>query len=151
MAADMKHTFSLLLLACWIPAAHAETLPDPTRPPAEVSAPLTPAQGVSTGGSALQSIIISPLRRAAMINGQMVELGAKYGDSRLVEVNETGVVLEGPQGTQALPLYPGVSMKRKSAMAPGIGDGKRPVQLKRTRKAAKVKKSVNKAKLEESK
>lgn len=149
MAADMKHIRSLLLLACLLPAAHAETLADPTRQPAEVSAPL--AQGANTGASALQSIIISPLRRAAMINGQMVELGAKQGDSRLVEVNETGVVLQGPQGAQVLPLYPGVSIRRKAAMASAIGDDKRPAQMKRTSKAAKVKKSANKAKLEESK
>jgi hypothetical protein len=45
----------------------------------------------------------------------MVELGAKSGDVRLIEVNEGGVVLQGEHGKQALTLFPGVRVNRKAA------------------------------------
>ncbi|MBI5658366.1 MAG: hypothetical protein HZC43_02185 [Nitrosomonadales bacterium] len=92
---------------------YAEELPDPTRPPAEISAPSAPAAAPQESG--LQSVIISPSRRAAIINGQMIGLGAKLGDAKLVEVNESGVVLQGPQGRRALALFPGVELKKKAA------------------------------------
>ena len=89
-------------------ATLAEALPDPTKPPAEVAAPAAAA----SSASGLQSVLIAPRRRAAIINGQTVELGEKYGEARLVEVSERGVVLRGPQGRQVLTLFPGVEMKQ---------------------------------------
>ena len=50
--------------------------------------------------------------RAAIINGETVNLGGKYGDSRLVEVRENSVVLQNAQGRRVLELFPKVSMKR---------------------------------------
>lgn len=104
-----------LLLSCAAsPAILAEALIDPTKPPAEISAPPAQAGRVATPeGDRLQSIIISPTRRAAIINGQTVELGAKHGEAKLVEVNESGVALQGAQGRQVLTLFPGVEIKRK--------------------------------------
>lgn len=93
-------------------AVLAQTLTDPTKPPAEISA--TPdGQAAAPKDSGLQSIIISPTRRAAIINGQTVELGAKHGETKLVEVSESGVVLQGAQGRQVLALFPGVEIKMK--------------------------------------
>ena len=43
--------------------------------------------------SGLHSIIISKTRRAAIIDGQTVELGEEHGNAKLVEVNEGNVVL----------------------------------------------------------
>ena len=77
---------------------HAEDLPDPTRPPASIFAP---AAGTGVGRKAganssagLHSIIISETRRAAIIDGQTVELGEQHGNARLVEVNVGSVVLQ---------------------------------------------------------
>jgi len=127
MAADLMNSFgcpakrfsarvccnglALLLLCAVLPVASAQALTDPTKPPAEISAPLT--QAAAPEGDRLQSIIISPTRRAAIINGQTVELGAKYGEAKLVEVSESGVALQGAQGRQVLTLFPGVEIKRK--------------------------------------
>lgn len=87
----------------------AEELTDPTRPPESVVA--TPVSGVAAVKSAgLQSIIISKIRRAAIIDGQTVELGGKYNDAKLVEVNEGSIVLAGVQGRQVMTLFPGVKM-----------------------------------------
>lgn len=112
-------------------AALAQTLADPTKPPAEISA-APAAQAAASSDSGLQSVIISPARNAAIINGQTVEVGAKYGDARLVEVNESGVVLEGPQGRQVLTLFPGVEIKKKEL--PKENDLKRVAQKKKTAK-----------------
>ena len=86
----------------------AEELPDPTRPPAELAAPAGGAAASQSAG--LQSIIISRSRRAAIIDGQTVELGGKYGDSKLIEVNEGNVVLHGAHGRQVMTLFPDVKM-----------------------------------------
>lgn len=105
-----------LLALCVAPAiVSAEILPDPTKPPAEVSAP----QGAFVpAGNALQTIIISPHRRAAIIDGQTVELGAKHGDVRLIEVSEGGVVLEGSEGRKTLALFPSVKISKENTLPP---------------------------------
>lgn len=106
-----------LLLFLLSSAVVAQALPDPTRPPAEINAAssVAPQTAAKTG---LQSIIISPQRRAAIINGQTVEVGEKYGNTKLIEVNERGVVLMGAQGKQVLTLFPSVNFKLKAEPSP---------------------------------
>lgn len=100
---------SLLALACLFSAgaqAQASGLADPTRPPPGVDggAPL-----VETGSSLLQSVLIPKKGRpVAVIGGQAVPLGGKYGDSTLVAINEREVVLDGPDGVERLRLTPAV-------------------------------------------
>lgn len=93
---------------------HAEELPDPTRPPAIITIPAATAGSAPSG---LQSIIISKTRRAAIIDGETVELRGKHGDATLIEVSETGVVLQGAQGRQALTLFPDVKIMQKEIEA----------------------------------
>lgn len=94
---------------------NAEELPDPTLPPASLAAPVAvPADGVAANQPVgLQSIIISKTRRAAIIGGETVELGGKYGDAKLIEVNEGGVVLRSAQGRQVMTLFPDVKITGK--------------------------------------
>jgi hypothetical protein len=66
----------------------------------------------------LQSVMISPTRKAAIISGVMVRLGEKYGDAVLVKVAENEVVLRSGNENQVLKLHPGVE-KRASAAAKG--------------------------------
>ena len=90
---------------------YAEELPDPTRPPVISAMPAIAASGVADNQPArLQSIIISKTRRAAIIDGETVELGDKHGDAKLIEVNEGSVVLRGTQGRQVMTLFPDVKM-----------------------------------------
>jgi MSHA biogenesis protein MshK len=93
----------------------AGVLRDPTRIPVEVSGPTAAGEEAAAPDSGLQSVLIAPGRRAAIINGQTVEQGGKYGDSRLIKVNEGSVVLRGPQGKQVLMLFPGVEIKKSVA------------------------------------
>ena len=65
----------------------------------------------------MQSVIISKNRRAAIIDGETVELRGKHGDATLIEVTESGVVLQGAQGRQVLTLFPGVRMMQKEIQA----------------------------------
>ena len=112
-----------LLLLSVIPfVAVAQVLPDPTRPPDEIVHP----GAVET--NELQSIIISPVRRAAIIHGQTVELGGKVGDVRLIEVNESGVVLQGAKGLEVLTLFPNVRVNRKAIAPPMEDDAKHPAR-----------------------
>lgn len=112
MADGMMRALLTLSIALYSAAVTAEDLPDPTRPPASIAAPVTAnGQGPTWNrSSGLQSIIISESRRAAIIDGKTVELGAKHGDARLIEVNEGSVVLRGAQGRQVLTLFPDVKM-----------------------------------------
>lgn len=114
------------LLSSVLSPSVAEDFPDPTQPPAGINAvssgqgaaAVVVGQTVSPARRGLQSIIISPVRRAAIINGETVELGEKAGRSKLVEVSESGVVLQGARGRQVLTLFPGVWMKARVAVPP---------------------------------
>ena len=118
---------SALLMALLSVAATAEELADPTRPPASLTAPVAaPASGVPEIRPArLQSIFISKTRRAAIIDGESVELGGKYGDAKLIEVNEGSVILRGAQGRQVMTLFPDVKItgKQETKIKPQLPAG----------------------------
>jgi MSHA biogenesis protein MshK len=98
-----------LLLAC---LAQAAPFADPTQPPA------TSDVDVSTGrlaGPRIESILIAPDRRLAVISGQQVTVGSRVGSAAVVRITETEVVLRGAEGEQTLRLFPELS---RSAVAP---------------------------------
>ena len=91
---------------------------DPTRPPTGFGAGGADADIVDTGGGmTLQSVMISPTSKTAIISGVTVKLGEKYGDAVLVKVAENEVVLKSGATSQVLKLYPGVE-KRDTAPTP---------------------------------
>jgi MSHA biogenesis protein MshK len=96
----------------------AENLPDPTRPPALLG-PLPPGFGEEVDNTpapmpVLQSIILSATRKAAIISGQTVVLGEKFGDARLVRLTESEAVLRMGDGLlQVLKLFPDVDKKER--------------------------------------
>lgn len=110
----IKYGSLLVVWALPLSCAHAEDLNDPTRPPAAIAAPVTGSATVEAQPSGLQSVIISKTRRAAIIDGETVELGGKHGDARLIEVNEGSVVLKSAKGRQVLTLFPDVKLSRKN-------------------------------------
>ena len=105
------YSVSGLAMLFWAVGAGAQMMADPTRAPRAVPSEITPEQ---TRGPVLQSVIITPERRAAIINGERVELGAVYGDARVARITETEVVLRSAGRTEVLKLYPNVdkSVKR---------------------------------------
>lgn len=105
---------------------YAEELPDPTRPPASIAAPVAASSVEAAPAPAgLQSIIISKTRRAAIIDGETVELGGKHGDAKLIEVNEGSVILRGAQGRQVMTLFPDVKItgKQEAKIKPQLPAG----------------------------
>ena len=92
--------------------ARAQIANDPTRPPTgSYTAGEAEVAGDAGGGLVLQSVMISPTRKSAIINGEMVLLGAKYGDAVLVKLTESEAVLKSGSETQVLKLYPGVEKR----------------------------------------
>ncbi len=102
-----------LALAFWCASATAQVTTDPTRPPAGFDSGMTApdAGGDGSGGMTLQSVLISPTHKAAIISGVVVKLGEKYGDAVLVRVAENEVVLRSGGVQQVLKLYPGVDKR----------------------------------------
>lgn len=101
-------TLALALLAAGVPG-FAQGLADPTRPPSATAAAGDAAP--ESAGTQLQSVLISPHRRLAVINGQTVALGAKVGDATLVRIAETSVVLKRGDTLETLMLLPGLEKK----------------------------------------
>ena len=84
---------------------------DPTRPPAGFGIGAADGERDTGEGIRLQTVVISPTQRTAIINGVMVKLGEKYGDAVLVSVAESEVVLRGGGAQQVLKLHPGVEKR----------------------------------------
>jgi MSHA biogenesis protein MshK len=98
----------------------AQALSDPTRPPANFGG-TADVDSESGGGTVLQSVIISPTSKAAIISGVMVKLGEKYGDAVLVKVAENEVVLKTGTTSQVLKLLPGVEKREPASAASKSG------------------------------
>lgn len=98
-------------VACGLPV-YAEALVDPTQPPlplrqgTEGTAPGTPSEPL------LQSILLSPSRKVAIISGQQVRVGEKFGEFDLVKISETEVVLKRGSDLRTLKLFPNVEKQR---------------------------------------
>ena len=96
------------------PAAAAQaTLPDPTRPPAASADEGTRTAPAREGRPVhrLQSVLISPERKLAVIDGRTVLLGGRIDDATVVAITETGVTLRRGERTEVLPLNAGVQKK----------------------------------------
>ena len=118
MAASLNKVLIMAGLLCnGLPVFAGELLADPTKPAVDIpydteadksgaaeTVPVVKKEG-------LQSIIISPQYRAAVINGETIALGGKSGDATLVDIRENNVVLQGMEGKRVLELFPGVHMK----------------------------------------
>lgn len=111
-----RNWFDLPILACCLLPVSAmganETLRDPTRPPAALFAPET-AGGTQTG-PVLQSVRVSEGRYTAVIDGQTVKVGDRFGEARVQRIRETEVVLKSGNSLQTLKLFPDVE-KRPAA------------------------------------
>jgi len=121
MAAGMMATGrAILLLLSMLPVAVCgQGLSDPTRPPPEIgdgSASLA-QHAAPAAAKGLLSVIISPQRCAAIIDGKTIRLGEKHGDATLVEITARGVVLQNAHGYRSMQLFPGVGVKMTAAQS----------------------------------
>jgi MSHA biogenesis protein MshK len=109
----------LLPLLIAMEHSYAEQLIDPTRPPDVLRAS---SSGAATTGPVLQSVLISPQRKMAIISGKTLKLGEKFGKSQLVSITETEVVLQNGKEVQTLKLFPDVQKRLNSNGASAKSD-----------------------------
>lgn len=97
----------------WMALANADTLNDPTRPPAGMLAPVPgEAQPAANMGPVLQMVTVSRHRKSATISGQEVLLGEKYGEAVLIRIMDGEVTLRNTDGSlENLHMYAGVEKK----------------------------------------
>jgi|GEM_PF-690741 len=98
---QLKFLLSVLFAMAIILAMHttqADTLRDPTQPPAALYNNAD-SGGADVAAPVLQSVMIGPQYRAAIINGQKVLLGQKYEQATLIRLNEHEAVLRNPDMT----------------------------------------------------
>lgn len=92
----------LLLAHAW---AHAQSLQDPTRPPALAAGG---AEGVAaTAGPQLQSVLVSRQpggRHIAVIDGETLRLGESFRGARVARITATSVELVRGKERQVLSL-----------------------------------------------
>jgi hypothetical protein len=88
--------------------SHAETLIDPTLPPSLAQTQV----GTVPSGPVLQSVMLGARHKAALISGQLVPVGGKYGDAVLVRVSDHSAELRNPDMTmQILLMHPTIEKK----------------------------------------
>jgi len=94
----IKTLFSLatLLFAVMV---QADALKDPTQPPASLYSNTNSSGSETLALPILQSVMIGPHYRAAIINGKKILLGKKYEQATLIKLNEHEAVLRNPDMT----------------------------------------------------
>ena len=118
--------FALIALAALIPVARAQIV-DPTRPPGGIAE--TAGDAGAATGPVLQSVLIPKKGKPlAIISGQQVGLGERYGESRLVKLAEGEALLDGPSGIERLRLTPDVEktniVAKNMTKTPAQGEGR---------------------------
>src|SRR6185295_12696280 len=102
-------------------AGVAQGLRDPTRP-SFGSGKSLPGK-LNPSGWNLQSVLISPERRYAIINGEVVAIGGSIAGAELVAVAAERVTLRTPEGLRVVRLFPDVAR---------LGEAERAGTAKRT-------------------
>ena len=101
---------ALCAAACAAAQAAPAYLPDPTRPPALLG-PQANEAAATAAAPELQSVLISPRRRVAVISGRAVQVGDKVGEARVARITDSEVVLRSGQDTQVLKLFPQIEKR----------------------------------------
>ena len=115
----MRHLIVFALMLSALEPALAQDMTDPTRPPPSILSGEGNEEAVR--GPVLQSIIIRPQRRFAIISGERAEVGSRIaGGARVTAIRENEVVLRSETGTEVLRLYPDVHMKTAQSAAPKV-------------------------------
>ena len=107
----------LIALAGAAQPGQAQTLRDPTRPPAQFLDPADAAEESVAPVSGLQTIKRTGKRRAALLHGEWVKPGDKHGEAVVKRIDDQSVVLEYPDGRQeTIKMYPEVDMQSSKAL-----------------------------------
>lgn len=86
--------------------AGAQSLSDPTRPSGYSAAAPLEAAPLDTPTPVLSSVMVSPGRRVAVIDGEVVREGGRIGKFQVLSIDAGRVRLRGPQGYSTIKLLP---------------------------------------------
>ncbi|MFL6580224.1 MAG: hypothetical protein ACJ8G2_05735 [Burkholderiales bacterium] len=104
----IRYAAMLFALSCLGSAsAIAQGLRDPTRPP--FGSGKSVSSKFNSSGWNLQSVLISPERRYAIINGEIVAIGGSIAGAELVAVAAERVTLRTRDGMRIVRLFPDVT------------------------------------------
>lgn len=130
-----KQSLVALLGMANILTSQAESLKDPTQPPASLYSEAVVNNELATG-PVLQSVLIGAQYRAAIINGEKVMLGKKYQQATLIKLNEHEAVLRNPDmSTQTLVMDFAIE---KKIVSPVVASTTTKNKAKRSPKPIKV-------------
>ncbi len=106
----MKRVYTMLHVAAALLIAPHATLAqppmnDPMRPPADLIADAPDAKH----SPVLQSIVIGPSQRYAIISGERVTPGSLYGAAKVIRIEHGAVTLRDAAGETVLKLYPDIN------------------------------------------
>jgi MSHA biogenesis protein MshK len=104
----MRAVLLVAVMATGVLAAQAESLRDPTRPPISMGSGGPGGEKGVRPGWVLQSVLISPQRRFAIINGEIVAPGQSVGGAELVALAEGRATLRTADGLRTVDLFPDV-------------------------------------------
>ena len=104
-------------LAACAPLAAAQVLRDPTRPPVVFGKVGDGALASRSRGAewVLQSVLLSPERRYAIINGEVLSLGGSVAGAELIAIREGEVTLRAGGVLRTVRLFPDVDLRSETA------------------------------------
>jgi MSHA biogenesis protein MshK len=122
-----RNAATLVALAALAMAESAlAQLTDPTRPPNLSGLPFG-AEVAAPSGPILQSIVLSPTRRLALINGKLTGIGDRVGAATLVGIDFDSVRLREGGGTKVVKLLPEVQKRDKDTEARPVNTNPNPM------------------------
>jgi hypothetical protein len=108
----MRHELLIVILAGSIGAGTVQVqaqVQDPTRPAGAQAAPEAGGGTSAPVESGVQTVILRPGgKSAAVINGQYVLVGGKFGDKRVLKITESEIVLKGEGGREVIKVMPSI-------------------------------------------
>lgn len=130
MSLPWRHIIGALIAAGWLVCASAETLINPTRPPAEWQAATQPAASPVPGAvipeteakQSMQMLVVGKSRSFAVIDGQIIKVGDTYNGASVLGIRRDGLVLQDEDGSRTLKLAPEVE---KKTIAPAGKSGRK--------------------------
>lgn len=108
----------MLLVGLMASTVQAQALRDPTQPPA-VFAHDSSLTAENTAVAEVQPVLGAIIRQhdgaaLALINGRIYRQGEQFGEQRIARIEETRVLLRGPDGYETLVLSPELSRGRRT-------------------------------------
>jgi MSHA biogenesis protein MshK len=100
---------TFLSLAVVFACASAQPMNDPMRPPSATVESMAGAPAPSAGG--LQAVIISPERKLAIIDGEVVPLGAATRHGTLSGLSDSSAVVRKKSERDVLLMHPNIDKR----------------------------------------